>query len=149
MGGLTLLSFIKGVFITIGLFIMPVEPLILLVGLFIIGDTIMGLTAAFINKEPLLSRKFARLVIKLILYTSAVLLVYGLDILILSDIFGLDSSKFIPTKIAAGSLCVIEGFSIDEKIRKINNDKGIKYYWTKIIKAFKSFKSDINEINEK
>lgn len=149
MGELTILNFIKGAFMTIGLFLLPVKPLILLVGLFIIADTIMGLTAAIINKQPLLSRKLARLVIKMILYTSVVLLVYGLDMLILSDILGLDSSKFITTKIAAGSLCVIEAFSIDEKIRKINNDKGAKYYWNKIIKTFKSVKSDINDINEK
>lgn len=146
---MSLSLFIKSVLISIWLFILPTEPLITLVGLFIFGDTIMGLIASYVKKEPIISRKLFRLATKLFLYTAAILLIYGLDVLIISDVFGFESSKFIITKVAVGSLCVIEGFSIDEKIRKMNKNRGVKYYWNKIIKMVKSAKKDINDINEK
>lgn len=139
----------KGFVLTVYLFFMPVYPIIGLVGAFIILDTIMGVTASYVKKEPILSRKLMRLAVKLGSYTAITILIYGLDILILSDTFGLDSTTFLPTKIVAGTLCFIESFSIDEKIRKMNNDKGVKYYWTLLVQMIKGAKKDINEMNEK
>lgn len=140
---------LKSLFLSIWLFFIPVEPLIVLVGAFIVADTIMGLYTAWRLKEPIVSRKLSRLAIKLLLYTGATLLVYGLDTLIISDIFGLDSSKFIFTKITVGALCSIELFSIDEKIRKFNDEKGFKFYWKRTLALVKGIKKDINDINEK
>lgn len=138
----------KSLLLSIYFFILPISPMLILVALSIGFDTIMGLISAYVNKEPIMSRKMARIIIKLFLYTAVTILVYKFDILLLSDIFNWDSSKFIPTKIVVGMLIFIEGYSIDEKIRKINHNKGIKYYWFLILKTIKKVKSDINEINE-
>jgi xanthosine utilization system XapX-like protein len=132
-----------GILSSFFVFLTPAIPLVILVGLFIIGDTIMGLIKSYILKEDILSRKLARLILKLIAYTSAVLLVYGLDVIILSEFIQRD---LLITKFATGVLCFIEGFSIDEKIRLINNDKGVVYYVKKAISSFLKFRNKLGEI---
>ena len=120
----------------------PTYPLILLVGLFIVADTIAGLYTSWRLGQDIKSRKLARLISKLFVYTGAILLVFGLDTIILSHFIG----GLVITKIGAGVLCFIEGFSIDEKIRNVNNDKGIVYYLTLCFKFLKGFKDGFNDI---
>lgn len=131
-----------GFFGSLFLVLAPTYPLIFLVGMFIVADTFFGLWKSYMLSETILSRKLARLVSKLVIYTGAILLVFGLDYLILSHFIG----DFIITKIATGVLCFIEGFSIDEKIRKVNNDKGIVYYLKKTLSFVKGVKDGYNEV---
>lgn len=131
-----------GFFGSLFLILAPTYPLILLIGLFIVADTIAGIYTSWVLGNPILSRKLARLVSKLFIYTGVILLVFGLDTIIIS--YFLDG--LIITKIGAGVLCFIEGFSIDEKIRKINNDKGIVYYLKKLFSFVKGVKDGYNEI---
>lgn len=131
-----------GFFGSLFLFLAPTYPLILLVGMFIIADTIFGLYTSYVLKQPILSRKLARLISKLFIYTSVILLVYGLDYLILSYFI----KGLIITKLGAGVLCFIEGFSIDEKIRKINDDKGVVFYLKKVFAFIKGFKDGYNDV---
>lgn len=120
----------------------PVVPLILLVGCFICFDTIMGVIAAKRCGIPLKSRRLAKILSKMFIYTSILLLVYGMDFLIISTwIPGL-----VITKVGVSVLCFVEGYSIDEKLRKINNDKGFIYYISKFIHFIKSFKDVFNDI---
>jgi hypothetical protein len=135
-------KFLIGLFGSLFLILAPTYPLILLVGLFIVADTIAGLYTSWRLKEPIVSRKLARLVSKLFIYTGAILLVFGLDTIILS--YFIDG--LVITKIGAGVLCFIEGFSIDEKIRKINDNKGIVFYLKKLFAFVKGIKDGYNEI---
>jgi len=135
-------KFLIGLFGSIFLVLTPTYPIIFLVGMFIIADTFFGVYSSWRLGQDIKSRKLARLISKLFVYTSAILLVFGLDTIILSHFIG----GLVITKIGAGILCFIEGFSIDEKIRKINNDKGIVYYLTMCFKFLKGFKNGFNEI---
>jgi small neutral amino acid transporter SnatA (MarC family) len=123
-------------------FFTPTFPLILLVGLFIAADTFFGVYTSWRLGEPIVSRKLARLVSKLVVYTGAILLVYTLDFHVISYF----TKPLLATKLAAGVLCFIEGFSIDEKIRKINNNKGIVYYLKKLHIFVKSIKDGYNDV---
>jgi hypothetical protein len=133
-----LIGFIGSLFLVLA----PTYPLIFLVGMFIMADTFFGVYTSWKLGNPILSRKLARLISKLFIYTGAILLVFGLDHLILSHFIG----GLVITKIGAGVLCFIEGFSIDEKIRRINDNKGIVYYLSKCLSFVKGVKDGFNEV---
>jgi hypothetical protein len=141
-------KFLIGLVGSVFLLLSPVFPLILLVGLFILTDTIFGVYTSWKLGHDIKSRKLARLISKLVVYTGAILLVFGLDYIILSSFIG----GLIVTKVGAGVLCFIEGFSIDEKIRKINNNKGIVHYLKLCYKFVRGVKNGFNDVingNEK
>lgn len=127
---------------SIYLLLIPIYPLIFLVGLFILTDTIIGIYTSWKLGNPIVSRKLSRLISKLFVYTSVILLVFTLDKIILSYFIG----GFIITKISAGVLCFIEGFSIDENMKKINNNKGIVHYMLLFYNFIKGFKDKFNKI---
>jgi hypothetical protein len=113
-----------------------------MVGLFIIGDTFLGIYVAYKLKIPIISRKLARLVTKLFFYTGAILLVYALDVYLLSMFV----PDLISTKLGAGVLSSIEIFSMDEKVRKINHNRGFLYYFKRFIKGLKDLKESVNGV---
>jgi hypothetical protein len=135
-------EYILAVLGSLALFIEPVFPLIILVGIFIIADTIFGVWSSKKLGKPIISRKLFRLVSKFVVYTTSILLVWGLDSLIISEFI----TPFLTTKIVAAVLCFIEGFSIDEKLRSINEGKGVIYYLDKFTKFIKGVKDKFNEI---
>jgi len=49
----------------------------------------------------------------------------------------------IVTKIAALTLVSIEAFSIDESWRKINDNKGVAFYFSRLIKLGKTIKEAV------
>lgn len=134
---------ILGIMTSFFIFLTPAIPLVLLVGIFIIADTIMGLYKSWKLNEPIVSRKLARLITKFIAYTGSILLIYGLDVLILSDFINGD---LLITKIGAAVLCFIEGFSMDEKLRLLNENRGVVYYVKSLLKTFKRFKEKVGEV---
>lgn len=131
-----------GLVMSLFLFLTPALPLVFLVGFFIMADTIMGLYKSWYLKEPILSRKLARLITKFIAYTGSILLVYSLDVLILGDFI---NNGLLITKVAAGVLAFIEVFSIDENLRLINNNKGIIFYVKRFLSSFKLLKEKLGD----
>ena len=130
-----------GVLSVLGVFLSPVFPLILLVGFFIVCDTVFGMFTAYKLKKDITSRKLSRIIAKILIYTTSILLVYGLDKLVFAEFI---ESEMLITKLGAGTLCFIELFSIDENIRKINKDKGIMHYITKLFDTVKDVKNKFN-----
>ena len=126
---------------SIWFFFEPIHPLILMVGVFIIVDTIMGLIAAIHNKVEIVSNKLSRLATKLLVYTAVMLLVYMLDLHILSVFW----DNMLVTRLTAGMLVFFEAFSIDEKVRAINKGKGLRYYFTRFKKSAKEIKYEIED----
>jgi uncharacterized membrane protein len=119
----------------------PVLPLLILVSVFIFSDTLLGLYTAKKLKKEITSRKLARIITKLIIYTSAMLLIFLLDKLV----FGMFiDTPFIITKLGSGVLCFIEVFSMDENIKKINKDRGLIHYITKSFDFIKNIKDKFN-----
>lgn len=136
-------TYMLGLLTSLFVFLTPTVPLILLVGVFITADTCMGVYVAHKLKNKVTSRKLSRVISKLIIYTTGILLIFGLDTYILSMFIETD---LLVTKVGAGVLCFIEGFSIDESIRKINNDKGVAYYVKKTFESVKKLKNGFNSI---
>lgn len=136
-------KFMSGLLASAFVFLAPVIPLIYLVLAFTLMDTVVGIVCAKHRGEPLKSRTLARVVSKLTIYIFTILLVYGLDILVLSTWI---ETHMLVTKIGAGVLCFVEAFSIDENIRKCNNDKGVGYYFNKVFDVVKKAKQKYNEL---
>lgn len=127
-------------------FFSPAFALIFGVGFFIVFDTIMGLYASWKMGRPILSRKLSRLISKITFYTVCILLVYTFDVLIISQFI---ENKMLITKIGAGALMFVEIFSIDEKLRELNNQKGFVFYITKIFNLIKTGKDNYNKLINK
>lgn len=135
-------KFLSGLLTSLFVFVSPVIPLILLVLVFVVFDTIIGMMCSYKQGVKLKSRVLSRIVTKITIYVLMLLLVYGLDVMILSTWI---ETHMLVTKIGAGILCFIEAFSIDENVRKCNKDKGVGYYFNKIFDLVKKVKSKYND----
>jgi hypothetical protein len=112
--------YLKSFILALGSFFLPVKPLLLLVGLFICTDTILGIWAAHKRGEKINSRKLGNIIPKMILYQSAVLIGYVLDVLLLGEFINyfINIELFI-TKIIAMVLVFVEALSINENFENI------------------------------
>ena len=133
-------------FVTLLSFFIPIKAIIILVGVMIFLDTILGVTASVRNKISITSKLLSSIVSKMILYQSAVILIYCIEYFILGDlILMFTSTPLFLTKVVATLLVGIEFLSITENI---NKGWGINV-WTKLknlLKRSKEVKSDVNEI---
>lgn len=101
-------------------FFSPIKALLLLVGLFIAGDSVFGMIRAKKVGEPLTSRRFSKVVSKMVLYQIAILSFFALDKLILGDLISIFFTipfQFLVTKVVALMLVTIELQSIRENIK--------------------------------
>lgn len=134
------------IFVTLVSFFIPIKAIIILVGVMIFLDTILGVTASVKNKISITSKLLSSIVSKMILYQSAVILIYCIEYFILGDlILMFTSTPLFLTKVVATLLVGIEFLSITENINKA---WGVNV-WTKLkelLKRSKEVKSDVNEI---
>ncbi len=106
------LSQIFGIVLT---FLTPIKPLILIVGVAIALDTFYGVRRAKKTGEKVTSRKLSKIISKMVLYQSAVILFFCVEKFILGDIIGLFTNiPLILTKIVTTVLLYIEATSISE-----------------------------------
>ncbi len=130
-------------------FIAPIQGILLLVGVAIIFDTIAGIYCSKRLGNPILSRKLFRLAIKTFVYGGAVIIFYSMDVLLLKDIIGYFLSiPLLLTKSVATTFIFIELYSVDEKIRAVNNNKGIWYYFKRLISGAKSIKDKVSKLDK-
>lgn len=137
------------VFAMIGIltvFFTPIAPLMLIVATFIIADTILGVTKAIVLKRKFTSHKLSRLIFKMFFYQLTIVLIFPIDIYLLGNDFY--DYEFLATKIATFILIFVESLSIEENIKAINNDKGFKYYFEKLIIAVRAGKEKLVEIKK-
>lgn len=150
-------TILKSIGLVLVAFFAPIVPLLLLIGFAILIDTIFGIIASVKNKKPIVSSKLARILTKSIIYMSLVLLAYGIDYILIGEIL-LNYFKIhlLFTKLVGIGIVFVEVFSIDEKIRAFNNNKGIWYYFKRILSkgkqitaSVKDIKDDIDELKNK
>jgi len=112
--------YLKSFILALGSLFLPVKPLLLLVGLFICSDTVLGIWAAHKRGEKINSRKLGNIIPKIILYQAAVLIGYVLDVLLLGEFvnYFINIPMFI-TKIIAMILIFVEALSINENFENI------------------------------
>lgn len=129
------------------IFLTPVNSLLILVGLAILLDTIVGIIKSKKLKVPITSKKLSNILFKMVIYQGAVLTFYCIDVFILGDFIKLAISvPFALTKVVALIAISIEMYSIDESLRLFNDGKGFKFYFKRLIGLIKDTKKDVNEI---
>lgn len=127
-------------------FLFPIKVLLILVGMMIIIDTIMGIWRSFKLKVDITSKALSAVVSKMVLYQSAVILIFILEKYLLTYFFeSLFGIELFLTKIVATTLCGIELMSINESYNIVAGFS----IWDKfrlMLKRSKSFKEEIKEI---
>lgn len=127
-------------------FILPIKPLIVLVGLMIVFDTISGIWKAKKKKEDITSRKLSRVVSKMLLYQVALITFYALDVYIFGEFIAIVTSiPHFMTKFVAIFFVSVEFLSITENIKEVTGFS----VWDNLKKVFnriKDVKDDIEEI---
>ncbi|MEO6721443.1 MAG: phage holin family protein [Ferruginibacter sp.] len=130
----------------IGVFLLPIVPLLLLTGLMILFDTGTGLYRSHKLKEAITSRKFSQVVSKLLLYNFGIITVYIIDVFLLGEFFKLlISIPFLCTKITALILVSIEFLSINENIKQISGVSLIQEF-KKLVTRAKVLKSSVEDL---
>ena len=127
-------------------FLAPIQGLLLLMMGFVLFDTITGVytSVKLKGKESFRSGILFNIVPKLFMYLSTIILAYGVDILIINEIFGM---KYILAKILSIIFIYTEIKSIDENSMKLGN----RSFWTvlkEIIRRLTNIKKDINKLKE-
>lgn len=102
----------------------PVLPFILLIGFFIVADTITGMIAAKYRNEAITSKKFRAIFSKYI--------VYGIAVLVAHVIQKQYAPEFPALKLISGLVAYSELMSIDENIKVITGLSLFKYFIKKI-----------------
>jgi hypothetical protein len=127
-------------------FILPIKPLLVIIGLAIAVDTIMGIWAARKQGKKITSYRMADSIKKVLMYNMVIISFYYLDVHLLSEFTKIffPSMDLLLTKLLAMVLTSIEGFSIDEKF-KIITGEGIFERFMKLLKGFKGLKRKIDE----
>jgi len=133
---------------TIGAFLLPIKPLIILVGVVIALDTFTGLWKAIKLKQKITSRKLSNVISKMILYQGAVLTIFFIEHLVLGEFVGLFVQiPFFLTKVLAIVLVGIETISMHENFETIS---GINIWKTfkKLVSRANEAKNDIVELTD-
>tara|TARA_R100000664_G_scaffold34181_1_gene54755 strand:+ start:4506 stop:4940 length:435 start_codon:yes stop_codon:yes gene_type:complete len=122
---------------TILVFFAPIKPIILLVGLSTILDTIAGVWRAKKLKEKVSSRKARKgLIPKLMSYIVAVLLVYTTDFFIINELVSnFISIDYLATKLIALALISVEVKSIDESFKAVKGCSFLQKITDIVLKA--------------
>jgi len=126
--------------------LMPIKPLILLVGVCISLDTFFGIYRAIKQRQKITSRALSAVISKMALYEFTLILFYFIDSIILNDI----AKSFTPvdlfvTKMVAAVLVSVEVLSILENIKLATGHDFIGMA-KKIKKRSKSIKNEVEDI---
>lgn len=126
--------------------IIPIKPLVLLVGVCISLDTFFGVFRAYKQGKKITSRELSSVISKMALYEFALILFFFIDSLILNDI----AKTFTPvnlfiTKMVAAVLVSVEVLSILENI-KIATGHDFIGMAKKTLKRGKSVKDEVQDI---
>jgi hypothetical protein len=129
-------------------FLTPIKGLLLLMILFIIADTALGIYAAIKLKgiKAYKSTKLFNIVVKSFFYLSSIVLFFMIDKYIFDGT--LFDVKFFLSKCITMFWIYIEIKSLDETSMKLGN----KSFWVLIkemISKLKGFKKDLNEFTDK
>lgn len=104
----------------------PTLEFMLLVGFFVVMDTVTGMAAAVKTEVPVTSKKFRAIFPKFIVYGAAVLVAHVIQKQFFPD--------FPAMKIIAGFVAYSELISIDENIQKITGFSLFKFFIKKLKK---------------
>ncbi len=130
----------------IAAFLAPIKSLIIIVGICIAADTLMGLWKAKKTKTKITSRKLSTVISKMFLYQGAIVLFFCIEKYILADFVGyfVDIELFF-TKLVASILIFIELMSMNENYIAIS---GVSIWgkFKEMIRRAKEVKEEIKDL---
>ena len=127
----------------------PIQWILLLVAAFIAIDTVFGVYTAKKLKKTITSRKLAGFIHKMLIYNIVIISVYALDCLLLGEfLLHVVSIEMVATKITAIALITTEVYSVDEKLRMLNKDKGLWFYLKRLLSIAKRVRKESKEIQD-
>lgn len=141
-------SKLSAAFAVIIAFFAPLQPLMLAVILAIFFDTGFGIAKA-IKLKTFNSRRFRDLAYKLVVYLGALLFVFMMEKLMLSEfVMYVSDMPHLLSKITAITLCSIEAKSIDETFKGIF---GISIWSAlkRLIKGVKEVKDEVGDLTKR
>jgi hypothetical protein len=102
-------------------FLLPVAPLLIVCGIAIFADTVMGLIRAKKLKEKITSRKLSQVISKMLLYQTTILFFFFLESILLHEFIALFSGiDLLLTKIVTTVLISVELLSFNESFTVIS-----------------------------
>jgi hypothetical protein len=141
-----IIDYLKPLIITGLSFFIPIIPLLILVGIFIFSDTIIGIWAAIRRGEKITSRKLGNIIPKMLLYQSSVLVGYMMDVWLLQEftknIFSID---LLVTKLITMTLIFTEFLSLNENIEYITG-KNLFLKFKEMITRVSRIKGDVKDL---
>jgi hypothetical protein len=142
------MKFFQSFIISLFAFFIPIQGILIAIAVTIIVDTLTGIYKAKKLNEPIISKKLRGLVSKAFIYETVIIMLFIMDVFILSEFFELwFSIKYFFTKAMAITLIFIELVSIKENIeaaQKINIYNQIR----KFIKESKNLKKDLTDLTK-
>lgn len=103
-------------------FLMPIVPLLLIVGGLIFLDTCVGLWRAYKTSETITSKKLSNIISKTVLYQTSIITFFLIEKYIVGDmVIHFISIELFLTKVLACTLCSIELKSMDESYQLVTN----------------------------
>ncbi len=146
--GSDMMTYVKSFFLALGSFFLPVKPLLLVVGLCICCDTILGVWAAHKRGEKITSRKLGNIIPKMLLYQAAVMVGFILETYLLGEFISyiIDIPNLF-TKVIAMVLVFVESLSINENFENITGKNLFKEFKHMITRSAK-VKHDISKFKD-
>lgn len=127
-------------------FIMPIQGILITVGLSIFADTVIGLWKAAKLKQTITSRKLSQIISKMLLYESTVILFYAIDFYMLNDLMLLVfTTPLLLTKVVALTLVSVEVYSMDENFKLVKG-KGLFDAFKSLVARAKDIKDETDKL---
>jgi len=142
------MKFIQSILLSATTFFLPVQGILIAVGVAIMADTITGIYKAKKLKQPIVSKRFRQVANKMAVYEAAVILFWLMDHYLLSEFFKIwFSVDYFFTKIVALVLIFTEMVSIKENIEEAHAFS-IAAMIRALLKSGKEIRKDVNQIIE-
>jgi len=127
---------------------MPVHGILIAVGAAISLDTLMGIYKSVRTEQPLISRRFADVILKMFVYELVILMLFGIDYFLLSEFFCVwFSVNYFFTKACAMVLIFTEMVSIKENIEQAHGINILKQL-RNALKRTKDLKDDVFDLTK-
>lgn len=119
------MTWLKALLISICAIFVPIEPMLIAMGVLVAADLVFGLLSAYKQKIAITSAGLRRTVTKSLIYLSAVLLGYVAEHYLIGDLLAI-------SKLIAGTIGVVEMKSILESADIINGGSLFKTIISKL-----------------
>lgn len=139
---------IQSIVVFLFAYFLPVQGILIAVGAAIALDTITGIYKSVKTGQPLISRRFADVILKMFVYEFVTIMIFTIDHFLLSEFFCLwFSVNYFFTKACATVLIFTEIVSIKENIEQAHGINFLKQL-RNTLKRTKDLKDDIFDLTK-